>query len=214
MKVVADALLFDNDGVLVDSHEQVVAGWTQLAAEFDLDIETLLEQLVGVRAVDTLGRHLPPSEVEAAVAVLERLEVGLAAQTRPLRGAIELATQLHSGEWTIVTSASRRLAEARWNGAGIPIPARTVTADDVTEGKPHPEPFLAGAACLGAAPERCVVFEDSAAGGTAARAAGMQVIAVGHQPWSFEPLARVDDLTSVGVVLTADGMALELHPST
>jgi sugar-phosphatase len=99
----------------------------------------------------------------------------------------------------VVTSASRDLARARWAGAGLDITGPTVTADDVTSGKPDPEPYLRGAALIGAAPERCVVFEDSASGARAARAAGADVIAVGDDAWDVEPLARVPDLRSVRV---------------
>ena len=197
MNLQADAILFDNDGVLVDSHHETEEAWRQLAREFDLDITPLLVELVGVRAVDTLGRHLPPDQLGPAVDRLEDLEVELAPDTRPLTGAIELLDQLPAGSWTIVTSATRRLAEARWRGAGIPIPDHPVTAEDVTRGKPDPEPFLAGARRLGVDPTRCVVFEDSPSGGAAGSAAGAVVVAVGDQRWAREPAVRVADLTQV-----------------
>ena len=197
MLIEAEAVLFDNDGVLVDSHHETEEAWRQLAREFDLDITPLLVELVGVRAVDTLGRHLPPDQLGPAVDRLEDLEVELAPDTRPLTGAIELLDQLPAGSWTIVTSATRRLAEARWRGAGIPIPDHPVTAEDVTRGKPDPEPFLAGARRLGVDPTRCVVFEDSPSGGAAGSAAGAVVVAVGDQRWAREPAVRVADLTQV-----------------
>lgn len=197
MIIDVDAVLFDNDGVLVDSHEQVVVAWSQLAEEFGLDIELLLVELVGKRAGDTLGRHLPPDEAARAVARLEDLEVQHAAETRPVHGAIELIDSLSGGRWAIVTSASRRLALARWHGAGVTVPSAVVTAEDVSAGKPSPEPFLTGAKALGVAAERCLVFEDSPSGGAAALAAGTAVVAVGCQPWTGEPAARVDDLRSV-----------------
>ncbi len=213
MKRSAAAVLFDNDGVLVDSHEQVVACWTRVADEFGLDIDVLLEQLVGVRAVDTLARHLPAERVEAAAGRLEQLEIELADRTRPLRGAIDLTRSLLGGPWTIVTSGSRSLAEARWTGAGIPIPQVSVTADDVTQGKPDPEPFLAGARLLAVEPASCIAFEDSASGGESARAAGMTVIAVGRQPWPFDPFARVDDLAAVRTNAVGSMIELELEPT-
>ncbi|MEZ5230520.1 MAG: HAD-IA family hydrolase [Acidimicrobiales bacterium] len=72
----------------------------------------------------------------------------------------------------MVTSGSRRLASARWAAAGVTVPDVTVTAESVTRGKPHPEPFLAAANALGVHPSRCLVFEDSASGAQAADAAG------------------------------------------
>ncbi len=199
MLIEADAILFDNDGVLVDSHREVELAWRRLADEFDLDAETLLPELIGVRAVDTLSRYLSPDRCRAATRRLEHLEVELAADTEPLSGAIDLLAQLDGRPWTIVTSATRRLAEARWAGAGISVPVRPVTADDVSRGKPDPEPFLIGARVLGVDPRRCLVFEDSPSGGLAAAAAGATVVAVGSIEWSIEPAARVADLTEVSV---------------
>lgn len=199
VEIEADAILFDNDGVLVDSHAEVDRAWRQLAAEFDLDAETLLPELIGVRAIDTLSRYLPPERLDEATGRLEDLEVELADITRPLAGAVELLDQLSGLRYTIVTSATRRLAEARWNGAGITIPDGPITADDVSKGKPDPEPFLAGARRLGVDPGRCVIFEDSPSGGEAGFAAGATVVAVGSVAWRREPVARVRDLTQVRV---------------
>ncbi len=192
-------MLFDSDGVLVDSHQQVVESWTRLAAEYGLDIDRLLMELVGVRAVDTLGRYLTGDRLVSACDRLEDLEVETASGTVPIAGAAELLRALPAGRWTIVTSATRRLGTARWRGARLPVPDPLVTADDVTAGKPDPQPFLTAARVLGVEPARCVVFEDSAAGGRAALAAGAAVVAVGDQPWPFEPAARVPDLRSVRV---------------
>lgn len=204
-----DAVLFDSDGVLVDSHQQVVESWTRLAAEFGLDIDRLLTELVGVRAVDTLARYLADGRLTAACDRLEDLEVETAGGTVPIAGAAELLGSLPAGRWTIVTSATRRLGTARWRGAGLPVPDRLVTADDVTAGKPDPQPFLAAAGVLGVDPARCVVFEDSASGGRAGLAAGAAVVAVGDQPWPFEPAARVPDLRSVRVV-PGEGVVLAI----
>jgi sugar-phosphatase len=210
MRLRVDAILFDSDGVLVDSHHQVDEAWLQLAAEFGLDIDTLRGELVGARAADTLVRHLPADRLDAAVARLEELEVASAVSTEPVVGAIELLRSLPTGAWTIVTSATRQLGRARWRGAGIPIPDRVVTAELVTAGKPDPEPFLAGAALLGRDPARCLVFEDSRPGGESAAAAGTSVVAVGGQAWKVEPVIRVADLTAVKL-LGVDDAGLDLE---
>lgn len=205
LRLHADSVLFDSDGVLVDSHAEVEVAWRALAGEFGLDYAVLATQLVGVPARQTLERHLGGDVLTAAVARLEDLEVETAATTRPIAGARELVAALPGGRWAIVTSASRRLGVARWSGAGLPVPPHTVTADDVARGKPHPDPFLAGAALLGVAPSRCVVFEDSPSGGEAAAAAGATVVAVGSQPWRTEPASRIRDLRDVSVECGADG---------
>ena len=211
MRLRADAILFDSDGVLVDSHQQVDEAWSLLADEFGLDIGVLRGELVGARAADTLGRHLPPTRLDAAVARLEELEVATAVTTEPVAGALDLLRSLPAGTWTIVTSATRQLGEARWRGAGIPAPDEVVTAERVTVGKPHPEPFLAGAAVLGREPGRCLVFEDSRPGGAAAATAGARVVAIGRQRWDVEPVIRLADLTTVKLVgADAGGLDLEL----
>ena len=205
-----DAILFDNDGVLVDSHAEVTEAWTQMANEFDLDGEELLKTAVGVRAIDTLSRYLEEPKLSAAYNRLADLEIALATRTRMLAGAETLLKSLPDSTWTVVTSAPRTLALARWAGAGITVPDQTVTGDDVSAGKPDPEPYLVGAKLLGVDPERCLVFEDSPSGGDAARAAGATVIAVGDQEWRFEPAARVDDLREVRGEALANG-GLRLH---
>ena len=125
------------------------------------------------RPATTLARHLSGDPFERAIARLEDLEVETAATTAPVRGAIDL---LHAVAAATAGRSSRRrprrLGEARWLGAALPMPRQAVAFDDVTRGKPHPEPFLAGAERLGVPAARCVVFEDSASGGDAAAAAG------------------------------------------
>ena len=213
VELQVEAVLFDNDGVLVDSHDLVEVAWTELAEEFSLDIETLLAQIAGVRAIDTLEQYLHQPILDRAIARLEEIEMELAPQTPALHGAIGLLTSLPQDGWSIVTSASRRLALARWSGAGIPIPTHTITADDVARGKPDPEPFLTGAHKLGARIENCLVFEDSESGARAGLAAGAQVVAVGDAPWSFEPVARVPDLSFVSCVPSASGPPKRSFPT-
>jgi sugar-phosphatase len=136
---------------------------------------------------------------------------------RVLPGVLELLAALPKDRWTVVTSATDRLARARLAEAGIPVPDRLVTADTVSQGKPHPAPFLAGAALLDFKPEECVVFEDSSAGAQAGRAAGCVVVAT---PFSH-PIESLDaanylipDLTAVSLErLPGDeGLALRFTP--
>jgi sugar-phosphatase len=209
VEITVAGVLFDSDGVLVDSHRQVEVAWRTLCDEFGVDYARLATELVGVPARQTLARHLAGDALERAVVRLEELEVETADPTDPIAGAHGLLAALPADRWAIVTSATRRLGEARWRGAGLPLPRRSVTYDDVQLGKPHPEPFLTGAARLGVAAGDCVVFEDSASGADAAVAAGARVIAVGSQPWRVDPIARIADLTAVTVVAaTTDGVTL------
>ena len=94
------------------------------------------------------------------------------------RGSDGAAEQLGRATWTIVTSCTRPLFEARWARTGLAVPAGLVTADQVSRGKPHPEPYLLGAERVGVAPEQCIVIEDSLGGLRSGTAAGASTIAV------------------------------------
>jgi sugar-phosphatase len=194
--MAASGFLFDNDGVLVDSHAQVEVAWAELARRFDLDYATLAPLLVGRRAGDTLSRFLAGDALAAAEEQLERIEIEVAHDTHRIDGAAEFLGSL-TVPWTVVTSATTPLARARWEAAGLDVPNAVVTADQVREGEPDPEPYLRGAEMIGIEPAEIVVFEDAPAGGIAARDAGCMIVAVGDLEWTFEPAARIPDLTHV-----------------
>jgi sugar-phosphatase len=107
---------------------------------------------------------------------VERREIEDLEGVRAIEGAAELIASIPPHQWTIVTSATRELAQARLGYVGLPLPEHAVTAEMVERGKPHPEPYLKGASILGFAPAECLVIEDTAAGIAAGKAAGMQVI--------------------------------------
>lgn len=183
----ADAVLFDLDGVLVDSTGTVEQVWREFAARHDLDAQALLRDLHGRRMVDIIRRalpHLDATAVDAESVVVERMEVDAAGVTSPQPGALELVTSLHDVPWAIVTSGTRPVAFSRIDAVGLTRPTIIVTAEDVDEGKPSPAPYLAAAASLDVDPSRCVVIEDAPAGVTAARAAGATAVAVttSHAP--------------------------------
>ena len=211
MRIEAKALLFDNDGVLVDSHLAGSLAWEQLCGEFGLDFGVVSDVFVGRRAEDTLAEFVDPDRLAAAIARLEDLEVERASDTPLITGAGEFLDQLGDCPWAVATSASRRLAVARWTAAGIHAPV-TITADDVTSGKPSPEPFATAAKKLGVDPTDCIVFEDSVAGSIAGTTAGARVIAVGDLPWPDEPLARIQDFAALSdITASADGIAFEVE---
>lgn len=178
MEIRCKAIIFDSDGVLVDSHQQVTVAWRQLCQEFSVDFAALADT-AGRRPRDILDGHLVGRALERAVTRHEAIEVSLADYTRPVPGAPRLLRALRKFTWAIVTSASRPLALARWNAAGLPVPAISVTADDVLQGKPHSDGYLLAAERLGVHPRDALVFEDSVAGVQAACAAGCTVVGVG-----------------------------------
>lgn len=114
-------------------------------------------------------------------------------------GAAEFLASLAGLPHALVTSADVGLSAARMAAAGLALPDVRVTAESVGASKPDPEGFLKGAAELGVAPEECVVFEDSGAGISAGRAAGMRVVGVGPRAGFHRPDVVVRDLTQVRV---------------
>lgn len=186
-----DAILFDLDGVLVDSTAVVVRTWREWAERRDLDAEYLLEIAHGRRAVEIVRHMTPGLDAETEVRELEGIEIQNVGEVLEIEGAAGLLSSLPQDGWTVVTSGTRPLAVGRMEHLGLPVPERIVTADDVANGKPHPEPYLKGAELLGARPEACMVIEDAPSGVRAARAAGMKVIAIAAT-YSEEDLSEAD----------------------
>jgi sugar-phosphatase len=184
MEWACDAVLFDLDGVLVDSSACVERHWRRWAAERGLDGDALMHFVHGRPTVETIRLVAPHLPAEAEAARLNAAEAFDTDGVVAIQGAAQLVRSLPSGTWAIATSGTRDTALTRIRHAGVPVPAVLVTADDVTHGKPDPEAYSIAATKLGLAPERCVVIEDAPAGVSAGRAAGMRVIAVAttHAP--------------------------------
>lgn len=198
MEIAARAILFDNDGVLVDSRDAGDRAWSAWARGRGLDPGTVLPGVHGRRSRETVALFVPAGDVDDATAEIDRLEIELAVTTRPIPGSVSLISQVPEPAKALVTSGSRALAEARLTAAGVPVPKTVVTADDVSRGKPDPEPFLAAARLLGFAPEACLVLEDSPHGLRAARAAGVgAVVGVGPTALGYGCDAVVPDCTSL-----------------
>lgn len=208
-------VLFDMDGILVSSLGSVERSWTMWAELRGVDPERTCKIAHGRRAIDTIAMLRPDLDPEIELKIIEDREVEDNEDLTVLPGVLNLLAALPQNRWTVVTSATERLARARMAAGGVPAPERLVTADFVTRGKPHPEPFLAGAAMLGFAPEDCVVFEDSSSGARAGRAAGCTVVATtfSHPVESLDAAHYlVTDLTGITVESIGDGIALNLIP--
>lgn len=205
MKIHADALLFDNDGTLISSLDSVHRCWTRWAEEYGIAPEDFARvELHGRPAVEIAADLLPAGKVPGALARIEQLEVeDVAGGVTLLPGTRALLAGLPPERWAVVTSATRRLAEARLGEVGI-RPKKLITADDITRGKPDPEPFLLAARRLGVDPARCVVFEDAPAGLAAGRAAGMTTVALTttHPAAELSADVVVPDLSAVSAQAT------------
>jgi sugar-phosphatase len=174
---VFEAVLFDMDGTLISSTRSVERCWTTLAAEYGLPVAAVSPfpfHGVPARAIlDDLLADREPAERAAALARVVDLEVADTDGIKVLPGAAEALAELApAGRCAVVTSCGARLAAARFGAVDLPAPSRTVTADDVTRGKPDPEPYLLGAELLGVDVRRCLVVEDAASGVVSGRAAG------------------------------------------
>jgi sugar-phosphatase len=171
------ALLFDLDGVLIDSTPAVTRVWRRWALAHEFDPDTVVRAAHGRPSRSTIAEFLPNSDVRKEDREVERMEIEDLDGVVPLPGAIRLLTSLPEDRWTIATSCTRPLAEVRLRAAGLPIPKTMITSSDVKNGKPAPEPYLKAAAILNSAASDCVVVEDVPAGIRAGKAAGARVIA-------------------------------------
>ena len=174
--LTASAMLFDLDGVLIDSTPAVARVWTQWAIRHGFDPEKTVREAHGRPSIESIRELLPDADHEAENLEVERQEIEDTGGVIPLPGALALLTSLAPNRWAIVTSCTRPLAEVRIRTAGLPVPPAIITSSDITNGKPHPEPYITGARALGFTPETCLVVEDVPAGIRSGKAAGARVI--------------------------------------
>jgi sugar-phosphatase len=177
-QLTCNAVIFDLDGVLVDSTTVVERTWRRWAKVHSLDFEAIMHLAHGRRAVETIRIMAPYLDAEAEAARLAAEEARETNGLVRIEGAIQLVRSLPEGRWAVATSGTREIAATRLAYAGLPMPAVLVTADDVERGKPDPEAYMLAAERLGMPPERCIVIEDAPTGIAAALAAGMRVVAV------------------------------------
>lgn len=187
--VSAEALLFDLDGVLINSIPAVERVWSRWALERDFNVQEVLHRAHGRPSIETLRYLLPDADHEAENRLVEQAEINDVEGIVPLPGVKELLAALPHDRWAIVTSCTRPLAEVRIRAAGLPTPGLFITSNDITRGKPHAEPYLKGAAGLGFKSEECIVVEDALAGIASGRNAGARVIA-------FTTTASINDLVA------------------
>lgn len=191
------AILFDLDGVLVNSAECVERTWRKWAARHDLDPEKVLAFAHGRRTIETVQLVAPELSAEAELAELEASEAMTTEGVYPVDGARDLLESLPSERWAIVTSGVRAVAEFRLRYTGLPIPPVMICADEISRGKPDPEGYLKAAAKLGQSPAACVVIEDAPPGIEAAHNARMRAVGIAGT-------------YSVGELAAADAVALTL----
>jgi len=207
-------VLFDLDGVLVDSTPAVARAWTKWAIQHALDPESVVRKAHGRPSIATIRDLLPHGDIEAENRQMEHWEITDLDGVVPLPGATRLLQTLPLDRWAIVTSCTCPLVEARIRAAGLKLPRNLVTATDITRGKPDPEPYLKGAHLLKLASKDCLVVEDAPAGIRAGKAAGAAVIALRTTETDLELSAAradwiVDNLDSVRLTTPSDNHFFE-----
>ncbi|SSC22385.1 HAD hydrolase, subfamily IA, partial [Klenkia terrae] len=206
LHVPATGLLFDNDGVLVDSITAVENAWSRWALAYDVLPERALSIVHGRRAADTVALLVPEDVRVEATALVDAYELEDAELVAAMAGVPALLAMLPPGTWAVVTSGTRALATARLTAAGIPVPEVFVAAEDVAVGKPDPAGYLAAARGLGLTPAEALVLEDSPSGIAAGKAAGCRVLGIGEEALATGAELVVRDLA--GARWSGDGLLL------
>ena len=178
VRIHCEAMLFDLDGVLVDSDGCVHRILRRWCGRHGLDPAVVIAAARGRRPMDTVAAVAPHLDAAAEVDWLLACESRETEGVVPVRGAHELVAGLPRQSWAVVTSGQRAVAELRIRHVGLPHPPVLICADDVARGKPDPEPYLAAAQRLGVSPSECIVVEDAVAGVAAARSAGMRCVGI------------------------------------
>jgi len=204
------AILFDLDGVLVDSTRQVDREWREWAARKGVDGDAIMAIAHGVRTIEVIRRVAPHLDAAAEAAAIESHEASDQRGVVVMPGALDFVKSIPDRRWGVVTSGTRPLAQNRLRYCGLPVPDALVTSDDVTNGKPDPEPYLIGAERLGVRPADCLVIEDAPAGIQSARAGGMKVIGLAST-YAGEKLAGADAIIRGFSQLSLDGDAKQLR---
>ncbi|KAF8665066.1 hypothetical protein AX16_000534 [Volvariella volvacea WC 439] len=220
-------ILFDMDGTLIDSTPGVFKAWETFAQDYSLgDSTKVAHQTHGRRLYDTLREYCRIEDETKLLQEVDRFEDEvIEGGPTALPGAIALVSELAqqaTSLWTIVTSASNKYAPRALERSGVPLPSvGMVTSNDVKQGKPYPEPYLAGAAKCGVDPANCLVVEDAISGLKAGAAAGARTLAVCTSTTrdvlansGANPTFIVTDLTRVSVKWSDGKLEIFIDEST
>ncbi|WP_030156295.1 HAD-IA family hydrolase [Glycomyces sp. NRRL B-16210] len=208
----AGVLLFDMDGTLVDSTASVERAWGRFADRHGLEAAAILAVAHGRPTIEVVAEFAPKGvDVVAETDRIEAEEIDRTDGISEVPGSAALLGGLDPSRWAVVTSATRALTLRRLEAVGIPLPKLLVAADDVTKGKPHPQPYLKAARALGFDASEAVVFEDAPAGLESAKAAGATPVVVGAYKGAVtEGLPRIPDMQSVQVGADGSGLTVTL----
>ncbi|KAH9486653.1 putative phosphatase HAD1 [Psilocybe cubensis] len=216
------------DGTLIDSTPGVLRAWRIFSDDYKLgDSESVAHETHGRRLYDTLKEYCGITDEERLLQEIDRFEEEvIEGGPMALPGAIDLLRKLNSdpstsSKWTIVTSASNKYAPRALERSGVPLPSvGIITSNDVSEGKPHPAPYLAGSLRCSINPENCLVVEDAISGLKSGRAAGCRTLAVCTSTLrskildsGVQPDFIVSDLTKVSVAVVDNKLQVTVDQS-
>lgn len=211
--MIVQAILFDLDGVLVDSQHAVELVWQEWGRQRQRDPAPFIALAHGRRTSETIGMVAPELDAKTEAAVLDRMEEECTDGLKASPGALNLVRGIPLGRWGVVTSGHRNVATLRLTSVGIPIPPVLITGDQVKNGKPDPEPYREGIRGMGVAPSECVVIEDAAPGVASAKSAGMRVIGL-RTPYNEGELTGadivIDNLSNLSVEVLPGGLKLKV----
>lgn len=172
------AVIFDLDGVLIDSDAAIERRWREWAEEHDIPFKDVEAVYHGRPMIEVIEEVAPDLDPEAEIDRMRDVMTAAPEYVRAFDGVKDILDNLPPERWAIATSARRRTATNRLDHVGLPTPNVFITADDVTRGKPAPDAYELAAERLQVEPSDCIVFEDAASGVEAARRAGTRVIGV------------------------------------
>jgi len=199
----------------MDSTPSVSRQWSLWAKENNIDPQKV-ELVHGRPTIEGVRLVAPHLDVEAEAKKIEQREIEDEEGVVVMPGAAKLLKSLPPERWGIVTSGTRRLAMSRLKAGNLPVPEVLISADDVVNGKPNPEPYLKGAAQLNMKTAECLVVEDAPAGIDAGHAAGMKVVAL-MTTYPASALQKADAvaraLADVSVDISSDGVTVTMDDS-
>lgn len=183
-----DGIIFDLDGVLVDSTTTIERHWWDWATKHGIDPAESLHAILGLTTAEGIRLVAPHLDAEAEADEIDSAEAKDTEGVVAYEGVEALLEAIPAGWWSVATSGTRDTAVARMITAGLNVPDVLISANDVVRGKPEPEPYLLAAERMEVQAEGCVVVEDSSGGIRAGLAAGMRVIGVAstHTPEELE----------------------------
>lgn len=202
----AEAIVFDKDGVLIDTMAMIRATWADWALAHGVDTDQVIAS-IHMTAYELIDTFAPSSDPAAEIRWIGRRQSGMEHSIVAFDGAADLLARLPPDAWAIVTSARRDPTLRHLETAGLPVPKVLICAEDVERGKPDPSGYVLAAERLGTRPEHCVAVEDAPGGIRSARGAGMSVVAIATTYLAAdlrEADAVVDALTGLSVI-AADG---------